>query len=345
MTFMKAIGQRTFLKEFVFQLLLFVVVFVFYTYSHVRRNEVWRINAHDFWFFLNYAAAVCVINYVLLPKFLYRKRYFIFTLLLAVLVGGVMALEEGVIEKIYFPTTRGAHFPGIFFNLAGILPVIAILSGFKFAWDALHKQREVEALKSLVKESELQFLRSQINPHFLFNNLNNLYSYALEQSPKTPEIILELSAVLRYTLYESTDLFVPLNKEIEQLDHFVNLSKLQLEDRGEVQFSVGKLPPDYTIAPLILSVFVENAFKHSVSSQSNGIVIRIETTTDDSGKLHFVCENTYSEDSNTDNLAKGIGLDNVRKRLLLLYPDMHTLAIHADGRLFRTELTLQLEKN
>ncbi|MGB0175995.1 MAG: sensor histidine kinase [Owenweeksia sp.] len=200
----------------------------------------------------------------------------------------------------------------------------------------------MEQLQSVVKESELQYLRSQINPHFLFNNLNNLYAYALEQSPKTPEIILELSGVLRYMLYECQERYVSLSKEVEQLRNFVNLSRMQFEDRGEIRLSVKETGEDYQIAPLILPVFVENACKHSLSSQSDNISISIELSLKDNGELQFVCENTFSPESNTDRLSRGIGLENVQKRLELLYPDAYHLNINTTGNVYRVELYLQL---
>jgi Putative regulator of cell autolysis len=121
-------------------------------------------------------------------------------------------------------------------------------------------------LENSVKESELQFLKYQINPHFLFNNMNNLYAHAIENSSKTPEIILEFSAVLRYMLYECKARFVALEKEIEQLKNYINLNTLQIEGSGKVDYTINGMESGFQIAPLILMVFIENAFKHSASS-------------------------------------------------------------------------------
>src|SRR5690606_39169759 len=217
--------------------ILLGTVFIFYAFNRVDANIETQIEAYEVAFFLNCAFAAFVINYFLLPKFLYLKKHGWFVVLVVTLIGFTMLIEELVLEKIYFPTTRGANFPGIFYNLLNVMPTIIILVGFKFGWDALTKQRELEQLRTAVKDSELQFLKSQINPHFLFNNLNNLYSYALEKSDKTPKIILDLSAVLRYMLYECQAKFVPLNKEMEHLRNFVNLSKLQIEERSRIKLN------------------------------------------------------------------------------------------------------------
>lgn len=233
-------------REILFQLVLHLVVLFFYAYH----QDESVIEMYKVVFFFNYLIATSIISYWLLPRFFYPKKYWRFGLYFALLVASVILIEEFVLEKIYFPDTRGTRFPGVYYSLMDVLPIITILCGFKFAWDALNKQNEVESLQAAVKESELQFLKSQINPHFLFNNLNNLYSYALEQSPKTPQIILELSSVLRYMLYDCRAEYVSLEKEIEQLEHFTQLSELQIEDRGEVHFNTKNIQSNYRIAPL-----------------------------------------------------------------------------------------------
>ncbi len=327
-------------KEWIFQIVLHVLVFVFYSFD---RNQP-QIPIYQFVFFLNYTLAALAINYFLLPRFFYRKKYLEFFLSVLFVITLVILMEEAVIEKIYFPDSRGKSFPGVFYSLLDVLPVMTILSGFKFAWDALGKQREVDLLKNTVKESELQFLKSQINPHFLFNNLNNLYSYAIEKSPKTPGIILELSGVLRYMLYECKEDYVPLVKEVEQLENFINLSEMQIEERGEVSFLIKNIQSEYRIAPLILIVFIENAFKHSTASQSDKIKIEVELNLLDHGALEFVCKNSYQPYSNTDSLSKGIGLENVKKRLQLIYPDAHQLDIQKSKNLYEVRLSIDLNK-
>lgn len=325
-------------KELLFQVMLNVLVFIFFAFDRrVPGIEFMRI-----YFFLNYAIAAFIINYFLLPRFLYKRRYWEFIFYVIIAVGLVIFIEEAFLEQIFYPDTRGKKFLGVFYNLLSTMPTLTILVGFKFAWDALIKQQEVQQLKSLMEESELQYLKSQINPHFLFNNLNNLYASAIEKSPATPKIILELSSVLRYMLYDCKAKFVPLKKEIEHLENYINLSQLQIEGRGQVHVAIGNIPLLYQIAPLILSVFVENAFKHSVSSQSGDIKIHVELTVGDNGKLFFVCKNSYLDQSNTDSLDHGIGLDNVRKRLTLIYPDSHVLNIDPGIGQYEVELTIDL---
>lgn len=328
-----------FSKELIFQIVLHILVFVFYAINKRHR----MIEAYQFSFFLNYALAALFINYFLLPRFFYKKKYGQFVLGLIVIFAATIFVEEGILEKIYFPDTRGKKFFGVIFSLIDVVPVVVILSGFKFGWDALIKQREVEALQSAVKESELQFLKSQVNPHFLFNNLNNLYAYAIENSPKTPEIILELSSVLRYMLYECQVELVALTKEVEQMQDFINLNELQIEERGEIKVETKNIQGNYKIAPLILIVFIENAFKHSAASLTKNIKIDISMELLDSGILKFICKNNHQPQSNTDNLTHGIGLGNVQKRLELLYPNAHQLKITSDENWYEVDLEIELK--
>ncbi|WP_439482360.1 sensor histidine kinase [Cyclobacterium plantarum] len=330
--------------EFLFQCILHALVFSFYTIDRHHPDVLYTFEFYHFLFFLNYTWANLLISYVFLPRYFYPKKYLQFTFATVLLVALVILIEESVLERWFFPDSRGTNFPGVIFSLGQVLPILAILSGFKFAWDALLKQRQLDELKAMVRESELAFLKSQINPHFLFNNLNNLYAYSVEGSPKTPEIILELSAVLRYMLYECREASVPLSKEIEHLRNFSQLYELQIEDRGEVSFQTGNIPPGFHIAPLILTVFIENAFKHSQSGQSEKIVIKIHLEVDNNGLLKFSCHNNYILGPERKSTPKGIGLENVRKRFDLLYPDSHKLTIKQLDTEYRVTLTLQLRK-
>lgn len=334
--------QQSIVKEFLFQFLLVLLVFLFYAFDRRSTAIGADIQAWKVAFFLNYLLAALVIDYLLLPKLLYHKRYVAFVAAVLGLIALVIVVEEAILEQIYFPDTRGLRFPGIFRCLSDVLPVVAILAGFKFAWDALTRQHELEQLRSVVKESELQFLKSQIHPHFLFNNLNNLYAYALDNSPKTSDIILELSAVLRYMLYECQEAQVPLTREVEHLQHFVNLSRLQMEGRGTVDLQVSPVPESLLIAPLVLPVFVENAFKHSLSSDRDQVQIDIRLDVKDVDRLEFHCANTCSANSNTNDLASGIGLENVQKRLRLLYPNAHVLHTEQDEERYSVHLSLNL---
>lgn len=327
-------------QELLFQVVLILLVFLFFSFD--KKDPL--IELHEIVFFMNYLVAALIIGYVLLPRFIYRKKYTSFLVYFFLLIAVVILIEEGVLERIFFSDTKGQNFSALIYNLLDVLPPVIILSGFKLAWDATVKQRQLEELHLRAQESELQFLKSQINPHFLFNNLNNMYAYSLESSPKTPEIILALSSILRYMLYECHAKYVPLIKEVENLNDFIELQKLQIEGRGKVEFKVDNSSSGFHIAPLILLVFVENAFKHSSSSQTNSILIDVELRVGENGKLIFTCVNSFNEQSNLDSLSKGIGLENVRKRLEIIYPNLHELKISQSNNLYEVILTIDLNK-
>lgn len=314
---------------------------IFFVYAYTKKSNT--IHFHDFLFFANYAIAALIINFLLLPHYLYKKKYLFFSIYIISLIAYVIILEEFLLEQIFYPNTRGTSFPGVIFTLLEILPIILLFVGFKFAWDAHHKQLELDQLKHAMINSELQFLKSQVNPHFLFNNLNNLYSFALENSPKVPDIVLQLSSLLRYMLYESSEQLVPLEKELKYLQDFINLQKLQIEGRGHTTFITSGNTSNHFIAPLLLISFIENSFKHSSSSQVDQIQIDINISIENH-ILIMKCENTYSKNINNDNLTSGIGLDNVKSRLALLYPKKYKLKISQEDDIYSVELELNLEQ-
>ena len=309
-----------------------------------RTGQPGHLQIRDFVFTLNYFVVVLLINYWLLPRYFYRKKYLEFALYSIAILACAILIEELVMERIYFSDSRrGQGFSPILLTLLDIGPTILFFVGFKLAWDNLKKQSDLEQLEKEKVESQMQFLKSQLNPHFLFNNLNNLYSYAQEKSSKTPEIILQLSAIMRYMLYESKENLVPLDKELKYLEDFIRLQELQMENRGKVGFSVDGETQGKMVAPLILIAFVENCFKHSLSSQSEDIDIDIKAKITDH-QLHFSSRNTFSETNNTSDeyLSKGIGMENVQKRLQLQYPGKHELKTRKEDQVYYVDLKLDL---
>jgi sensor histidine kinase YesM len=144
-------------------------------------------------------------------------------------------------------------------------------------------------------------------------------------------------------LYNCKEDFVPLSEEITHLRHFTGLNELQIENRGTVKFSASEIPGNYIIAPLILLMFIENAFKHSTASQSDNILIDIKIDVSSDGTLIFTSINSFLPNSNNQNLSEGIGLGNVKKRLEILYPERHTLEIKDVDNIYNVNLKLKLQ--
>lgn len=225
------------------------------------------------------------------------------------------------------------------YNLFAVM-ILALLfsSTIKIAKDSFMKRQEI-------KDAELKLLKAQLNPHFLFNTLNNLYGLSVINSNKLPDLMLKLSDLLRYSLYDTKEQLVPLEKEIQYLQNYVALERIRLEDKIDIELSVSKKITNFYIAPMLLIVFVENAFKHLGTSKNGDSKVAIDMDVKEE-ELVFTCINTIDnlEAQNTD-LEKGksgIGLRNAKKRLTLMYPDRHTLEINKHEKEYIVKLTVKL---
>lgn len=196
------------------------------------------------------------------------------------------------------------------------------------------KQMQIEKDK---KATELAALKSQLNPHFLFNTLNNLYSLAVQQSPLTAVSIEKLSHILDYTLYRCNDTYVPLEKEIDLLNNYIALEKIRYSNRLEVQTDF-HYDASYQIAPLILLSMVENMFKHGVEKTTGYAVLKIKLYAGNH-LLLLVTENSYDSSGNDE---QGIGLKNVQQQLRLLYPNKYNMLIEEMNNIFKVKLEIQL---
>lgn len=293
---------------------------------------------------------------VLLPRLYFNKKQVAYILSgLALLVAIVLLVDwDAAPWAEHFarpknstpPGGRGQH-GGNYRHMKYIgmaMPYFTAFIGsalFEVASYANRKEREATEFRSEKLEAELKFLKSQINPHFLFNALNNIYALTVIKSDQAPDNLLKLSGMLRYMLYDCKADRVPLGKEIEYLRHFIDLNLLK-DSRGlNVQVELDESRPALSIAPMLLIPFVENAFKHSkVEDRANGwIRIALSTTPD---TIRFVVENSLPDTAHPKDQVGGIGLNNVRRQLELLYPDQHDLLIEPQSDTFRVALTLHL---
>jgi two-component system, LytTR family, sensor kinase len=217
-----------------------------------------------------------------------------------------------------------------------IIGIYAILIRFMINWFESQKLRD--ELVNQQQASELALMRAQVNPHFLFNTLNNIYSLVYRKSDDAPEAVMKLSSIMRYMLYDSASPKVPLEKELEYLKSYIELQNLRTKHPDFVSLQIQGNIEGQTIAPMLLISFVENAFKHSSKSHRPGILIHLSTL---NGKISFevinYLKNTTSAD---DELASGIGLGTIRRRLELIYPDKHKLQICREAETFRINLEI-----
>ncbi len=239
------------------------------------------------------------------------------------------------------PRGHGKHhfhfFPGsywIFLLVFAISTCISVIQQW-LRLEANTKEIEKEKLGT-----ELQFLKSQVNPHFIFNTLNNIYSLALTGSDKTASSILKLSAIMRYIISDAAINFVSLEKEVEFTKHIIDLQMDRLTDKVSVDFVVEGSVEHKMIAPLMFIPFVENAFKYGVSTKENTkITFRLETF---SNEIIFSASNTKVKSENDNRETTGIGINNVKRRLALLYPYKHILQIDETEKLFSVKLQIEL---
>jgi LytS/YehU family sensor histidine kinase len=236
------------------------------------------------------------------------------------------------------PVVRGGWQPGSFLVMATTAASTSMIIVFKY-W--LKKQEEwLKAEKEKVT-AELQLLKAQIHPHFLFNTLNNIYSFSIESSPKTPELILKLSALLSYMLYDCKTDEVPLEKEIEIMKNYIDLERERYGNKIEISVNVEGDIKDKYIAPLLILPFLENAFKHGTSEQLDKPWLSLDISV---RQAMLRCKIVNSKNEFVPVSENGIGINNVHKRLYYLYPGKHELKLTDEGNFFVVSLSLELKQ-
>jgi LytS/YehU family sensor histidine kinase len=208
----------------------------------------------------------------------------------------------------------------------------------KFSIDWFLNERIQRDLENQRLSAELAFLKSQINPHFLFNSLNSIYSLAYQGSENTPGAILKLSEIMRYMLYECNDNKVDLAKELQYLQNYIDLQKIRFGNKAYIDFKIDGQITDQQIVPLLLIAFIENAFKHGVANDSLSPINLLITVNQQ--HLNFFIQNR-KHNNNRDAIG-GIGLNNVKRRLDLLYPGKYNLEIRDEIDTYTCELSLVL---
>jgi sensor histidine kinase YesM len=227
-------------------------------------------------------------------------------------------------------------------NLSLTLLTFLVITFTKYFKDSFINQYYENEQKQLKMKLELDNLKAQISPHFLFNTMNNFYGLAVENSNKLPNLMIKLSDLLRYSLYETKNDLVSVSKEINYVKNYIELEKIRLESTLELEFvSTVAENEDAGIAPLILMVFIENAFKHARQVLNEPIHIKIYLSLTDEKVLSLKVKNNYFNDGNTH--TGGLGLVNVKKRLDLLYPgNLHYLEIIKEEKFYTVNLRLKL---
>ena len=295
---------------------------------------------------------VFYVNYgILTPRLLFRKRLGRFILANLLLIAAVLLIQHIWHEmcRLYIETeppreNRGDP-PPVYFFIAWNAMLMALTVGLAVAIRMTGNWYRIEAEKQQIEkertQAELKNLKSQLNPHFLFNTLNNIYALIPIDRTKAQFAVHSLSHMLRYVLYENNQNYIPLEKEIQFVRNYVELMELRLPDRVETTVDLPEQADGYTIAPLLFITLVENAFKHGVSpSQPSFVHISIRMVKE--GTLVCTIENSDFPKTDADRSGSGIGLQNLRKRLNLLYPNRHILRTENLNGSFVAQLIIDL---
>jgi len=288
---------------------------------------------------------VYLTNYLLIPFLLYRKKYLAFAVLYIVLVAGCSIIKMQV-EEIVFGS------PG-FFDLStrlkariydNIIPhflLVSTAAAFKLLTDYGIARGRLGAMAKEKAETELQFLKSQINPHFLFNSLNAIYFLIEKQNTTARQTLLQFSDLLRYQLYDCNADKIAIDKELVYLNNFVQLQQLRKDNNYDITMNVNSNVTGFTITPLLLIPFVENAFKH-ISNHTDKINFVHICISKKNNTLLLEVKNSKDNSIQTEN-SGGIGLANVKRRLELIYSGKHELVISNSENVFNVKLQLSID--
>lgn len=302
------------------------------------------LNAVAFLPFLMVTTYACI--YVLIPRFLLKKRFLLFALWFTILILGTAALMFFIQQNITVNVKILRPFnAGIGRNVLPLVKVVAIASAFKLIKYYYFREYEAEYEHQQQIKAELELLKSQIHPNFLFNTMNSLFAHTLRNSDESPQIVTKLSDLLRFMIYESGCTYIPVNNEFDLLSNYASLEKLRHGPDVDTAMTFSGETDNKLIRPLLLLPLVENCFKYG---------------TDEDVEQKWVSINFHVEGNTLfANLAngkakqsvifpkkqnyKGLGLENVKKRLMLLYPEKHKLSIHDSEDSFQVSLEIEMD--
>lgn len=325
---------------------------------------VWML-VFGLWFFLRYedyalqttafkvtlikvadlALMVYITNYLLIPKLLYKKEYFWFALIFIamIFISSVikMNLLGRLLNNLQLLDLSGNLKQRIYDNVIPHFFLVTAGAAFKLMMDYTKMQQRMVEMAKEKAEAELNFLKSQINPHFLFNSLNSVYFLIDKNNADARGALHKFSGMLRYQLYEMNGNKVPVEKEIDYLKDYIDLQKLRKDENYSVSFNCSPAVKGFSIEPLLLIPFVENAFKHISHHKNQLNFIKLDLRMNNE-TFHFVIENSKEAIEKATEKHTGIGLNNVKRRLELLYPEKHDLQIKNSYDSFCVSLSLKI---
>ncbi len=333
-------GQKNALIQSGFWLLLFLVFLL---------DQLWYSDAGDAFFdavmMVTWIAIGAYFNlHVLAPKLFDAKRYFWYVA--AVIATGVVCSSLDYIVTCFYYEEYEEEASWSYYVVSSI-PYYFLILGFttyyRLSWKRLNeKQVQTEILNQKL-EAELNFLKAQVNPHFLFNTLNNIYAFAIIGHENTAPMIAKLAEILRYLIYDGTSTLVPLEKEITNLENLLDLYQIKNSKQQHITLTHTGVKSRHMIAPLLLINLLENAFKHgdALSNPSGFVRTAIEV---EENRLYFSVENSFSKEIHKGRAEAGVGLENISRQLELQYPKRHQLEVTTKEDYYQVHLEIHLDQ-
>jgi len=276
------------------------------------------------------------LHFYLHKRFFQSGHYLLYILFIIVILVGAQFSAEAfirIIEKDADTHTSGA---------ATALLFIIVTTAFQYYKKGVKQQLRLQEAESKQLQTELALLKSQVNPHFFFNTLNNLYALSLDKSEQVPEVILKIADLMRYVLESSQNKQVELTREIDFIQNYLALERLRLSTNSDVKFNIAGKTDGKMIAPMLLIPFIENSFKHGVSASTSNNYVHIDLKIEGDDLCFSVENNKRDNDRANEHASAKSGLKNVTRRLELLYPKRHQLDIEENNQSYQVNLKIKL---
>jgi len=313
-----------------YHIIFWCLYFVFNTlrWSSIHSDFIYSLKTNLIGFPIHMALAYFNIYY-LMPKYIYRRKYFSFVFYILLALGLMLLVKYNLTYYLVSPVVMPEIAPDIsnltfdyaIQTMLGEFYVISFVTAIKITVDRLRENSKLHDLEKRQLTTELRFLRSQVSPHFFFNTLNNIYSLTLEKSEKAPEVVLKLSELMRYLLYSTGEPRQDLKDELDNIQNYIELERIRFDDTLQIDVGISGDLENKKIAPMLLIPLVENCFKHGANKNIGNVNISIDAKVVEDF-LYFKVSNTTPPNKMTNSLStrdKGIGLSNVKKRLELGY--------------------------
>ena len=339
-----------FLRYKIHHILFWLVYFVFWTYFSMQNygTHLGKAFLATCIYFVGQAGIGYFSIYYLVPRFFFTKRYVLFSVLVSTgILLGALFITVGMFSLFHSMFTEGSGHISfsayLLYSLLGVFSTTLLFVSVRIIKERVHAQKMNSILEKEKTENELKFLKAQTNPHFLFNAINSIYILIKKDPDLAQATLARFSDMLRYQLYECNFAEVPIEKEVEYLNNYIELEKLRRGTTLSIAYKIELSTNNFLISPLLIIPFVENAFKHVSNFSNKGNFVDISLSYE-AGLFKLIVRNSvdkadYRQNKNT---AGGIGQDNTKRRLKLIYPNRHDLVIEQTDEIYFASLTIKI---